>query len=116
MTTLAGLFKKLFRSEPVSCLACGDCCRQFSWHLKASDRDLERWRQLGREDLLASVNELGWLWHDPETKERLPVCPYLVETSDHKAQCGIHEVKPDICRNYPTYETRHQCIKGIHIR
>jgi Fe-S-cluster containining protein len=48
--------------------------------------------------------------------ENLPICPYLIETEDNKARCGIHNIKPDICRAYPTYETYHQCIRGIYIR
>jgi len=115
MQALTGWIKELFVKEP-ACLACGDCCRQFSWHLKASARDIDRWRQLGRDDLLAGINDLGWIWVDPETKERLSLCPYLIETEDHKAHCGIHEIKPDICRDYPTYETYHQCLHGIQIK
>lgn len=115
MQALTGWIKDLFVGEPASCLACGECCRQFSWHLKASARDIDRWREHGRDDLIASVNDLGWIWVDPDTDEHLPICPHLVETEDNTAHCGIHEIKPDICRAYPTYETYHQCIKGIHI-
>jgi len=116
MPNLTGWIKKLTENEPASYLACGECCRQFSWHLKVSTRDVDRWRDQGRDDLLAGINDLGWIWVDPETKERLPVCPYLTETEDNKARCSIHATKPDICRSYPTYETYHQCIKGILIR
>ncbi len=116
MKALTGWIRSLNQKEPASCLACGECCRQFSWHLKVSARDIDRWKRLGRADLLARTNRLGWIWIDPETKSRLSVCPYLVQSSPDKAHCAIHDIKPDICRAYPTHETRHQCIRGIHIR
>ncbi|PLX86706.1 MAG: hypothetical protein C0617_00430 [Desulfuromonas sp.] len=115
MTALTDCVKKLFKREEAHCLGCGDCCREFSWHLHASDADIERWQRLGRDDLLARVNRLGWIWVDPETKERLPLCPFLVETASGQAHCGIHEIKPDICRAYPTLAHNRCCMKGIFI-
>lgn len=116
MGTSTNWFHKLFKKEgEVSCLACGDCCRAFSWHLKASDRDIARWQELGRDDVLARVNRLGWLWYDPQTKERLSLCPYLVETAPDKAHCGIHDIKPDICRAYPTQDQYRCCFKGTFL-
>ena len=112
MTTLTGWFKDMFRKKSEGCLACGDCCKEFSWHLKASERDIERWRQLGRDDLLSRVNRLGWIWVEPRTKKRLPVCPYLVRTTPEKAHCAIHDIKPDICRAYPTLAHDRCCIRG----
>lgn len=98
------------------CLACGDCCRRFSWHLQASERDLQRWRSLGRSDILAHVHELGMLWFDPDTGQRLECCPFLEVLEDGRSICGIHEVKPDICRAYPTAEHNHTCLKGTFRR
>lgn len=116
METSTGWLQKIFKKgDEVECLGCGDCCRAFSWHLKASERDLERWRKLGRDDLLARVNRLGWLWYDPQTKERLSVCPYLIETAPDKAHCGIHEIKPDICRAYPPVSQYRTCLKGTFL-
>lgn len=115
MTNLRNRIKKLLHPEPDSCLACGTCCREFSWHLKAGERDLARWRELGRDDLLARVNGLGWLWVDPETGVREEICPYLVETSPDQTHCSIHDIKPDICHRYPTYETGHRCVKGLYL-
>lgn len=117
MATTTGWLQKLFKKEEeVSCLACGDCCREFSWHLRASPQDIERWREHGRDDLLARVNRLGWIWVDPQTKERLPLCPFLVETGPDTAHCGIHEIKPDVCRAYPSEANFKMCLKGVFLR
>ena len=117
MKTSTNWLHKVFKKEAeISCLSCGDCCRQFSWHLRASDRDLVRWRELGRDDLLARVNRLGWIWVDPKTKGPLPLCPYLVEVAPDKAHCGIHEIKPDVCRAYPTEAHYKTCLKGVFLR
>ncbi|PLX83783.1 MAG: hypothetical protein C0618_12105 [Desulfuromonas sp.] len=106
---------QLFRSRQSGCRACGDCCRELSWHLHASDRDLERWRRLGRDDLLARVNRLGWIWTDPLTKELLPCCPYLVKSDGGTHLCEIHEIKPDICRSYPTQDQYNLCLNGVYL-
>ena len=42
------------------------------------------------------------VWLDPETGEDVDRCPWLQELTDTgKYSCGIHDVKPDICRDYP---------------
>ena len=100
-------------SEP-GCRACGHCCEQFGGFLKASEADLERWKKLGREDLLAHAGETGWLWLDPETGHRLQGCPYLRRNRDGKVLCDIHAIKPDICRAYPTEAVGRRCVCGVH--
>ncbi len=107
--------RKTLRRQEVACLACGDCCRRFSWHLQASPRDIRRWRQAGRDDILAYVHELGMLWFDPDSGERLSCCPFLVPDGPGRTICGIHEVKPDICRTYPTLEHNRTCLKGTFL-
>jgi Fe-S-cluster containining protein len=96
------------------CHACGQCCEEFGGFLRASQADLERWEKLGRKDLLAHAGETGWLWLDLETGERLEGCPYLQRDSEGKGLCGIHEIKPDICRAYPSEATGRRCVCGVH--
>ena len=66
------------------CLCCGDCCESFGGHLQASEHDQQRWRREGRDDLLARVNRLGWIWVDPETKEPLDRCPFIERRGQHR--------------------------------
>jgi Fe-S-cluster containining protein len=98
------------------CLCCGKCCDLFGGHLQASKADLERWRTLGRQDLLGRVNRLGWIWVDPATKQRMEQCPFLRRSGPDVAQCAIHEVKPDICRAYPTLAHGRRCLRGVFLR
>lgn len=97
------------------CLQCGRCCESFGGHLHASRADLERWRELGREDLLRRVTAIGWLWLDPETGEMEERCPFLERTGPDTARCAIHDVKPDICRDYPTLAHGRRCLRGVFL-
>jgi Fe-S-cluster containining protein len=114
--------QSLFRKDAVrqkerksGCLCCGKCCELFGGHLNASKADIERWRNLGREDLLNRVNRLGWIWVDPETKRREEKCPFLRRTGPETAYCTIHDVKPDICRAYPTLAHGRRCPRGVFL-
>ena len=98
------------------CLRCGRCCDSFGGHLRASRRDLERWRALGREDLLARVEPAtGWLWIDPATGRLEPACPFLERTGPDAARCAIQDVKPDLCRDYPTLAHGWRCPRGVFL-
>ncbi len=102
--------------NPPRCFGCGECCESFGGHLRASKPDLERWRRLGRKDLLSRVNRLGWIWTDPRTGRPEKKCPFLERTAPDAAHCGIHEIKPDICRAYPTLAHGNRCLRGVFLR
>jgi Fe-S-cluster containining protein len=105
------------RKERISgCLCCGKCCELFGGHLNASKADIERWRNLGREDLLNRVNRCGWIWVDPDTKRLEETCPFLRRTEPETAHCAIHDVKPDICRAYPTLAHGRRCLRGVFLK
>ena len=97
------------------CLACGYCCEVFGGYLHASDADIERWRQLGRKDLLALVGPYGWIWVDPENGRRGTPCPFLKRLECGEARCAIHDIKPDMCREYPSLDHGRHCVRGIYI-
>lgn len=101
--------------ETTGCLSCGHCCETFGTHLRASRADLERWEALGREDLLASVNRLGWIWTDPQSGCSIVPCPHLVRQSADTACCAIHDIKPDMCRDYPTLAHGRRCPRGVFL-
>jgi uncharacterized membrane protein YhaH (DUF805 family) len=70
-------------------------------------------------------NVTGWLslillipftpllfWVIPGTNEFAPSCPFLKRGgSPHQWICSIHDVKPDICRNYPV-SRKHALMTG----
>lgn len=116
--TLKRLFMESISTEKheIRCLCCGECCEDFGGHLHASTSDLERWRREGRDDLLARVNRLDWIWVDPETKGLLERCPFIVKVSEQKSICGIQETKPDICRAYPTIAHGKRCLHGVFMK
>ncbi|MBE0597551.1 MAG: YkgJ family cysteine cluster protein, partial [Desulfuromonadales bacterium] len=97
------------------CLACGCCCELFGGYLHASKADLERWRQLGRDDLLNLVNPYGWIWIDPQDGRRGMPCPFRQRLGSEEVRCAIHDIKPDICRTYPTLDHGRTCVRGIYI-
>jgi Fe-S-cluster containining protein len=98
-----------------SCLCCGRCCEAFGGHLHASRADLDRWTRAGREDLLRRVSAIGWIWIDPEKGTLEERCPFLERTGPDAATCAIHDVKPDICRDYPTLAHQHRCLRGVFL-
>lgn len=97
------------------CLCCGQCCESFGGHLNASSADLDRWRRLGREDLLRRVSAIGWIWIDPETGLLERSCPFLQRTGPDRQVCAINDVKPDMCRDYPTLAHARRCLRGVFL-
>ncbi len=98
-----------------SCRRCGHCCLNLvdAYRGCVSDDDLERWRIAGRTDVLAWIstldlgrgNLLHLAWIDPETGEEVDRCPWLLDAgTDGGYGCGINDVKPQFCRDYPAHE------------
>jgi Fe-S-cluster containining protein len=62
--------------------------------LGITDKDQARWREQGRDDILAQVNDhMGWLEPGP--------CPFAHEMSDGRYTCAIYDTRPETCREYP---------------
>ena len=92
------------------CRQCGHCCRRLDFRYELTAKDVERWRRAGREDILAWVGVLKkdngaaayQIWVVPGTNRFTDGCPFLRQgSSNHVWVCGIHEVKPMVCRQYP---------------
>ena len=105
-----------------NCRCCGHCCLHLldAFNGCVSDADLERWQRLDRSDLLARVktlelgpdNRLHTAWLDPETGEDVERCPWLLDRIDRCGHlCGIDDIKPDHCRDYPEHR-RHAEATG----
>lgn len=94
-----------------ACTQCGRCCTNpgFMGSLSASGADVLRWREEGREDILAWVAQLGegddpWgdLWISPRTGEEAHRCPFVRKVrGQEKYNCTIYETRPETCRRYP---------------
>ncbi len=96
--------------ETFACRQCGRCCRKLDYRRELSFEDYEVWKRLGRTDILervkvyrrnGSITAFG-IWSEPGTDRFSDLCPWLRELPKKERWiCGIHEVKPEICRQYP---------------
>ena len=104
------------------CRGCGHCCLNLpdAYNGCVSEADVQRWRRNGRLDILKRLdavdlgpgNRLYLAWLDPETGEDVDRCPWLLERIDrHGFLCGIDDIKPDHCRDYPEH-SRHAEATG----
>lgn len=96
--------------EEFACTRCGRCCLALDFHLECTAADVDLWRRLGREDILAWVGEETGpdggvayrIWQRPGTPFYAEACPWLRRVPGDRAfVCTIQDVKPDICRSYP---------------
>jgi Fe-S-cluster containining protein len=107
--------------EAFECRQCGRCCRNLDYHNELTAEDVDRWNTLGRKDILKWVGifKTGeWekttyrIWITPGTRELTEICPFLKKVpTENRWICGIHEVKPSICRNYPV-SRKHATMTG----
>jgi Fe-S-cluster containining protein len=103
-----------------ACRQCGHCCRDLDYRREVRAEDLERWRALGREDILKWVGVFPRsgrppayrIWITPGTLQPAAVCPFLQpEPAARHWTCRIHDVKPAICRQYPL-SRKHALMTG----
>ncbi len=95
--------------ESFVCRRCGRCCRELRFENAGTAADWERFVQLGRNDILAWIDPIRRdgrvvacrLWIDPATGRPAEACPWLVEENSGFFGCRIHEIRPEICRQYP---------------
>jgi Fe-S-cluster containining protein len=92
------------------CRQCGQCCRQLDYRDGITAEDVSRLERLGRDDILAWVRPVRAatgdivyrIWVRPGTNRFAHPCPFLkIGPAPDCRICSIHEVKPQICRNYP---------------
>ncbi len=96
--------------ETFACSQCGRCCRTLDYHRELSLEDYRTWRRLGRTDILERVKVFRrngritsfGIWLEPGTDRFSEVCPWLRKLpKKDRWNCGIHKVRPEICRQYP---------------
>lgn len=93
-----------------TCKQCGNCCLNLDgFSTCASEADVRRWEAAGRVDILEWVDPVNFgyhweydIWINPRTEDDVSRCPWLRKVrGENKYTCRIHDVKPDLCRNYP---------------
>lgn len=92
------------------CRQCGHCCTRLNYQDGITEEDVRHFEALGREDVLKWVGtaqtvsgETAYrIWVIPGTNQFASACPFLRNgpAQDRKV-CSIHEIKPQVCRNYP---------------
>ena len=106
--------------EGYACRQCGQCCQTLDYHLECTADDYKRWQSLGRDDILQWVRCIPGpaqtsayrIWVEPGTEKPVSMCPFLQNVPGaEKEVCGIHDVKPEICRQYP-FTRKHALMTG----
>jgi len=96
--------------EAFSCKQCGRCCTALDYHDQLTEEDVAHWKRLSRADILQWVRTLYRdghekaykIWTIPGTTRLADNCPFLKKIpSANRWECLIHDVKPEICRQYP---------------
>ncbi|MBI9082370.1 MAG: YkgJ family cysteine cluster protein [Desulfobacterales bacterium] len=96
--------------EGFSCHQCGQCCRMLDYRTECTPADAARWEAAGRTDILrwtAPIRKRGAvvgysIWVRPGTRQFAETCPWLTRGDrPDRWICGIQEIKPAICRQYP---------------
>lgn len=95
------------------CRRCGRCCRREAvlWETDATVRDVARWMQEKRFDILKRVNPviignsdivIFDIWISPRTGEHVNRCPWLRKKPGSRTyECIIYDLRPTVCREWP---------------
>ncbi|RLC06950.1 MAG: hypothetical protein DRH90_01880 [Deltaproteobacteria bacterium] len=106
--------------EDFTCRQCGKCCRTLDYHNEVTSDDVARWEQAGRSEILDWVGTFQKngreavyrIWIKPGTRTFAETCPYLQKKPhENRWACRIHDVKPQICRQYPV-SRKHAIMTG----
>jgi len=98
------------RMQNFKCRQCGHCCRELEFNDSLNEADYRKWEELGRDDILAWVGTTRRngetvsraIWILPGTRQFATTCPWLEKIrGEERWGCRIHDVKPEICRQYP---------------
>ena len=96
--------------EAFTCRQCGHCCRNLDYYDQLTEADYRRWQRLAREDILKKVRRVKRddstvayrMWERTGTGKPESTCPWLHKIpTRNRWECLIHEVRPEICRQYP---------------
>ncbi|MFZ0611726.1 MAG: YkgJ family cysteine cluster protein [Desulfobacterales bacterium] len=96
--------------EDFTCRQCGHCCRFLDYYDQLTEADYTLWRTLNRKDILEKVRRIKRedntfayrVWKRTGTAPSANSCPWLHKIpTQNRWECRIHDVRPQICRQYP---------------
>ena len=96
--------------DEFECRQCGRCCRNLDYRFELTETDYQLWQRLGRTDIMewvAAFRRNGGtisyaIWITPGTRNYASDCPWLKKIpGTDRWECTIHDVKPEVCREYP---------------
>ena len=116
------------KTTEFKCLRCGNCCKRYAHEISLTNEDIELWKFLDRKDLLfhpfvwleakfilppterecSSRKEIKKILTDAEKETGIRFlwgnlfhgCIFL-KRKGKIFECLIHDVKPEMCRNFP---------------
>ena len=84
---------------PLDCLECGACCRTGAdGRILIPAQDLERWRALGREELVAAIQP-GHFGEVAFATRQDGSCVHLGTPASPRA-CAIYPIRGTTCRDF----------------
>jgi uncharacterized protein len=101
-------------SDNLPCLCCGTCCTRFRILLTFADAErLAAHLTIPLEFFLEHFIEEPWnLLPGLLLRQDEGRCPFLAKRGNHQL-CGIHEVKPEACRDWPAGLKNRVCRDGL---
>ncbi len=84
--------------SPLECKRCGQCC-QAHIALLAHAEDRQRWREEGREDILAVVDAEATQTDGMGDSALAGPCPFL-QRAGAVCACAIYPTRPAVCRAF----------------
>jgi Fe-S-cluster containining protein len=91
------------------CISCGKCCTEGASRLQADEDDIALWLNKAPHVMDYVIvhgqqgKRSGDLWISPITGKDTTRCPWIRKfPGRNKYYCRIYDLRPKVCRRYPT--------------
>lgn len=91
------------------CTGCGKCCLEGASRLQAVESDIAMWEERAPHLLQYVViagepgDRTGDIWTGPQSAKDTTRCRWIKKYPGREQYyCRIYEVRPQVCRRYPT--------------
>ena len=120
-------------SSDQECFQCGKCCERWGWGQSGVIDDLIPWLVHNRQDILQHVairfsngSRISGRFISPDDLPRiariiywqgtdgtyLRECPFFWKSNDGKSWCKIHDIKPQVCREFTPWKWQNHEFYG----